>query len=62
MDSGVPPLLADLLFDPQTSGGLLLALAPEQASLALARLAAAGVQAALIGGATARGKKTITVR
>ncbi len=62
MDSGVPPLLADLLFDPQTSGGLLLSLAPEQASLALARLAAAGVEAALIGGATARGKKTITVR
>lgn len=62
MHPAVPPVLADLLFDPQTSGGLLLAMAPGQASLALVRLAAAGVQAALIGNATAQGDSTITVR
>lgn len=58
----VPSALADVLFDPQTSGGLLLAVAPRQATLALDRLAAAGVPAVLVGGSTPKGDKTITVR
>jgi len=38
-----------LLFDPQTSGGLLVAMAPESADAALAALAARGVPARVIG-------------
>ncbi len=38
-----------LLFDPQTSGGLLFALAPARAEAALARLREAGEEAAAIG-------------
>jgi selenide,water dikinase len=62
MHPSVPPMLADLLFDPQTSGGLLLALDPGQASVALARLAKGGVQAAVIGGVMSPTDRTITVR
>jgi selenide,water dikinase len=58
----VPPALADLLFDPQTSGGLLLALPAGQATLARDRLAAAGVLAAVVGASTARGRGLITIR
>jgi len=40
----------DILFDPQTSGGLLFALAADQAEPCLARLHAAGVtEAAIVG-------------
>ena len=38
-----------LLTDPQTSGGLLIAFAPEQVEPALAALQAAGVPATIIG-------------
>jgi selenide,water dikinase len=41
--------LQDLLFDPQTSGGLLVAVAAERASVVTATLALAGVSAAPIG-------------
>jgi selenide,water dikinase len=43
------PVELDLLFDPQTSGGLLAAVAPEDAEAALADLKAAGIEAAIIG-------------
>lgn len=43
------PLRAQLLFDPQTSGGLLMALPRERAEAALEALHAAGCPAALIG-------------
>ena len=39
----------DLLFDPQTSGGLLLAAAPEDASALEAELQAAGLPAKIVG-------------
>ncbi len=41
--------LADLFFDPQTSGGLLVAVSPDIADAAAAALEAAGVRAARIG-------------
>ena len=47
----VDPAVADLLFDPQTSGGLFLAVAPAAADGLLAALLAAGVQASCVGAA-----------
>jgi selenide,water dikinase len=58
----VPPDLADLLFDPQTSGGLLAAVAQGGATDAKARLAAAGVDAVVVGRVTDRGEKSLTVK
>ena len=45
----VPPILLDVLFDPQTSGGLLAAVPREVAGDALAALRAAGVTAWAVG-------------
>jgi len=46
---GVPPEYRDLLFDPQTSGGLLVAIAPEAADAALAAMERRGVAARRVG-------------
>jgi len=47
---GCPEWRLDILFDPQTSGGLFFALAADQADACLARLHAAGVaEAAIVG-------------
>lgn len=46
---GLDRALADLLHDPQTSGGLLIAAPPDRAAQLLGRLGAAGVGAAVIG-------------
>jgi selenide,water dikinase len=59
---GLDPDLVDLLFDPQTSGGLLIALAPDVSSQARAVLAAAGCLAADIGRAVARGPHHVVIR
>ena len=48
-DASVAPEIADLLFDPQTSGGLLFAVADGSVRAAQDALASAGVAAALIG-------------
>jgi selenide,water dikinase len=47
--AGLPPDLVEIAFDPQTSGGLLLALPEDQARHALAALVAAGVAAVVVG-------------
>jgi selenide,water dikinase len=50
MGDGVPAYLADILFDPQTSGGLLMAVPHEKAWMLLEKLHAAGAaEAAIIG-------------
>ena len=46
---GVPDELVTLALDPQTAGGLLVALPSDRAVTAAAALAAAGVEAARIG-------------
>jgi selenide,water dikinase len=50
--NGVNPDVLDLLFDPQTSGGLLIAIAPDWAQAAIAALVNAGCLAAQIGHAS----------
>ncbi|EGO65722.1 selenide, water dikinase [Acetonema longum DSM 6540] len=59
---GVPEAVADLLFDPQTSGGLLLAVPAEQAeSLVKALLQQGVVYAAMVGQVETTGKGEIYV-
>ncbi len=48
-ESHIPDDLRALLYDPQTSGGLLISVAPESAPELLASLQGAGVPAAIIG-------------
>lgn len=48
-EAGVPQAYRDLLFDPQTSGGLLVAVAGDAADAAVAALAQRGVEARRIG-------------
>jgi selenide,water dikinase len=59
----VPAEMQDILFDPQTSGGLLIALAPSKAESLLARLHQAGVtEAAIIGEVVPEPGWAITVK
>jgi selenide,water dikinase len=53
MESGIPADLAALLFDPQTSGGLLIAAPEAFAAQVHAALSAAGVEARRVGEARA---------
>jgi selenide,water dikinase len=48
-DASVPPEYQDLLFDPQTSGGLLISISPESADAALSALQRHGVSARRVG-------------
>jgi len=58
----VPQYLRDILFDPQTSGGLLISLAPKAAQLLLDRLHDAGVpEACIIGEVTSSATPMIYV-
>ena len=54
-----PQALMDCLYDPQTSGGLLLSIPEGRAAELLRRLADAGVSAAAVGAARPRGEKAI---
>lgn len=47
-DGNVPPGMIDLCFDPQTSGGLLIAVAPDIADILLKNLHSAGIREAII--------------
>ena len=58
----VDPALLALLFDPQTSGGLLAAVDPASAAAAAAAFAAAGVAAARVGTAHPASVAAITLR
>ncbi len=61
--SEIPQHIQDILFDPQTSGGLLICLEPEKAELLLDRLRQAGVMdAAIIGGVVKEPKGKVTVK
>lgn len=60
-EAGVPLEYQDLLFDPQTSGGFLAAIAPDLADAALAALAGHGVSARRIGRVTAKKSPLLAV-
>ena len=57
----VPFPMEEILFDPQTSGGLLLAAAPQDADALEAALQAAGLPAKIVGEITAKQEPEITV-
>jgi selenide,water dikinase len=60
--AGVNPDLVDLLYDPQTSGGLLAAVSPAHASAVTAALAAASVSAAQVGRGGVAASARISIR
>jgi selenide, water dikinase len=58
----VDRLIQDILFDPQTSGGLLIGVAPESAGALVTELKAEGIEtAAVIGEVTAEPRERIVV-
>jgi selenide, water dikinase len=59
IDAGVDPAVADLFYDPQTSGGLLIAVAPANSETLRSSLVSAGVVAARIGRVTEVGTARI---
>ena len=58
---GIPFAMEEVLFDPQTSGGLLVAVSADDAGSLLAELQSAGAPAAVIGEITERGETEILV-
>jgi selenide,water dikinase len=60
--AGIDVNLVKLLFDPQTAGGLLLAIAEDKAGDLLTQLRRNYPRAEIIGRVTARGEKSISVR
>jgi selenide,water dikinase len=60
-DEGVPEPLRMAFADPQTSGGLLIAVAPSRVKTLLSRLGRARIRAAVIGEVLARGAAPIEV-
>jgi len=61
MAANVDAAVVELLFDPQTSGGLLASVDPSQADAAAASFAAAGVAAARVGTVLPRGGHSVIV-
>lgn len=62
IDPGTDELLAEFLFDPQTSGGLLISLSADRADALVASLRSAGVEAAaVIGSVEPRGEVALRV-
>jgi selenide, water dikinase len=59
---GVPQVYRDLLFDPQTSGGLLIAISPEAAEATFSALDGHGVSARRIGKVIAKTNPLLFVR
>ena len=59
---GVPFAMEEVLFDPQTSGGLLIALPEAEAPALLEALKAAGLSAGIVGRVTGPGETEILVR
>ena len=57
----VPQERADVLYDPQTSGGLLIAVPEERAGELMRRREAENVPAALVGEVRDKGEKAVTV-
>jgi selenide,water dikinase len=60
-DDAVPEVWRELLFDPQTSGGLLIALSKADAPRLLQQLHESGIEASPIGHVTGRGVGEIAV-
>ena len=61
LSNALPLDLTDVLFDPQTSGGLLVALPEADAGRLVARLRDGGQPAALVGRAIPRGPQSVVV-
>jgi selenide,water dikinase len=61
-EDGIADDLKTLLFDPQTAGGLLISVAPEDSVQFMQSLNAAGVSAVQIGEVVARTKPLITIQ
>jgi selenide,water dikinase len=62
VQTAADPRILDLLFDPQTSGGLLIAVSPVHAEAAAAIFAQAGVSASVIGRVTPASAWRVVVR
>ena len=60
--NGVSDACQDLVFDPQTSGGLLISVAAESAAKIIAALKTAGIPAAFVGSVEKRTGKELIVR
>jgi selenide,water dikinase len=59
--AAVSPEMRDLVFDPQTSGGLLISVAPEVADSTLDRLKKAGIQAVFVGSVKEKSGTTLVI-
>jgi selenide,water dikinase len=63
MDPALSPEMIDILFDPQTSGGLLISVAQEKADELLNKLREEGIkEAAIIGEVTSEPMGKIVVK
>jgi len=60
--AAIDPELVQLLYDPQTSGGLLVSVAPDHADTAMEALMSAGVAAVRIGRARPRAGSHVVIR